>query len=67
MSPADDYIEKAAECLALSRRAPDQKDRVFLIDLAAKWKDLAESIQRTKELAAISDQTGGSEGSPAKE
>lgn len=41
MSPADDYISKAAECLALARRAPDWKDRAYLIDLAAKWKDLA--------------------------
>jgi hypothetical protein len=41
MTPADDYIRKAVECLALARRAPDRKDRAYLIELAAKWRDLA--------------------------
>jgi hypothetical protein len=67
MSPADEYIKKASECLALCRRAPDQKDRVFLIDLAARWKALAESIWRTEELVAIVGKPGGTQGSPAKE
>jgi hypothetical protein len=46
MSPYDDYLKKAAECLAHARRAPDDKDRLFLVELAAKWRDLAESAQR---------------------
>jgi hypothetical protein len=50
MSDFTEFIKKAAECLALSRRATDPQDRLFLIDLAARWRELANSVRKTEEL-----------------
>lgn len=45
MSKADEYRERAAECMALAYKTKDPADKAKLIEMAESWRRLAEQVE----------------------
>ncbi len=46
MIKTDHYRDYAAECMRLAGSASDPLDRIRLIDMAAKWLEIAKTLER---------------------
>jgi hypothetical protein len=44
MARADEYRRHAAECLRVAQRVSDPNDKALLIQMAERWRELAEKI-----------------------
>ena len=45
MARADEYRRHAAECLRVAQRVTDPNDKALLIQMAEKWRELAEKVE----------------------
>ena len=48
MARADDYARYAAECVRVAQKTPNARDKAFLLDMAQRWRELAEKLQAEK-------------------
>ena len=46
MLRADEYRRYAAECLRIAQQAFDPAEKARLVDMAEKWRELAEKAER---------------------
>jgi hypothetical protein len=46
MTRGDDYRRYAAECLALAQRRKNADDKTRLLEMAALWLRMAESVEK---------------------
>jgi hypothetical protein len=46
---ADQYRNYAAECLRVARQATNAGDKAMLLEMAQKWRELAERLQQRNE------------------
>jgi hypothetical protein len=46
MARADEYRRHAAECLRVAQRVSDPNDKALLIQMAQRWRELAEKIEK---------------------
>lgn len=46
MASATDYRLYAAECLRLAQQAPGEKEKTLLLEMAERWRVLAEIADR---------------------
>jgi len=46
MSRVEAYRNYAAECLALAKRTPNERERQLLVEMAAGWHELAEMLRK---------------------
>ena len=46
MARADDYRQYAADLLRLAQEAKSERDKALLLEMAAKWRELAEKAQQ---------------------
>jgi hypothetical protein len=49
MARADEYRRHAAECLRVAQRVSDLNDKALLIQMAERWRELAEKIAKNGE------------------
>jgi hypothetical protein len=49
MSRADEYCKYAASCLNIAQSISDPHEKARLLDMAQKWRELAEKAEREKE------------------
>jgi hypothetical protein len=45
MSRAEEHRRHAAECLRVAQRVSDPNDKALLIQMAERWRELAEKVQ----------------------
>jgi hypothetical protein len=48
MARADDYARYAAECVRVAQKTPNARDKALLLDMAQRWRELAEKLQAEK-------------------
>jgi hypothetical protein len=49
MSRADEYQRYALECVRVAQHTADPKDKALLLEMARRWLELAERVQRSDE------------------
>ena len=49
MARADEYRRHAAECLRVAQRVSDPNDKALLIQMAERWRELAEKVEKNDE------------------
>ena len=49
MARADEYRRHAAECLRVAQRVSDPNDKALLIQMAERWRELAEKVAKNDE------------------
>jgi hypothetical protein len=42
MTRAQEYLRHAADCVRVARQTTSPRDKAMLLDMAQKWRDLAE-------------------------
>jgi hypothetical protein len=48
MHRAEEYRRYAAECLRVARHSDDPNDKSLLLDMAQRWRELAERVERVE-------------------
>jgi hypothetical protein len=46
MSRAEEYRRYAAECIRVAQETADPRDKALLLEMAQKWRELAERADR---------------------
>jgi hypothetical protein len=46
MSRAEEYRRYAAECIRVAQETADPNDKALLLEMAQKWRELAERAER---------------------
>ncbi len=46
MHRAEEYRRYAAECLRVAHHSDDPNDKSLLLDMAQRWRELAERVER---------------------
>jgi hypothetical protein len=49
MARADEYRRYAAECVRVAQTTSNQNDKQMMLDMAQKWRELAEKAERQNE------------------
>jgi hypothetical protein len=49
MARADEYRRHAAECLRVAQRVSDPNDKALLVQMAERWRELAEKVEKNIE------------------
>jgi hypothetical protein len=48
---ADEYRSYATTCVQLAREASDENDKALLLEMAQKWRELAQKAERPRAIA----------------
>ena len=51
MARADEYRRYAAECVRVAQTTSNPNDKQLMLEMAQKWRELAEKVERKEQAA----------------